>query len=1165
MNDVFNKCSRSQVVLSVVAGSGPKHGKISINADKTFTYTPNKNSFGIDSLTYSIKCGTDTHNAKIYLAVLKPLSLAYVACEDAEISFGMTAIKDVGYYLFDVPVNDPNDIAIMELVDVLTIHKDPSDVELWYIEPRYKGKTFPRITISITKSTDCGNENPVGCAMNGQLLFREDFGGNKPSDPIISTTPLSAGVTTYSFQSTDKLHANQYTLVKKIVTDASYEWQKDFSDHTYPNDKNRGYMFLVDASNDKGKFYETKITGLCDNINKLYFSVWVANVIPTYNTTAVDDPILRFELLDDSDNIIGTYVTSQVPRDADRNVKWRNYGFTFDPKKYGSLKLRIYNNVSGTNGNDFVLDDIEIRLCVPPVSMTASADTVCAASAYTLNGLYTDDGTYTSLGNTLVYQWQHSLVNDPKATWTTVNEGSTKSTSLNTTFKIDEVDAIHQGYYRLVVANSATVDYINCRAVSKSVYLSVKTMEANGDVAMTNYNHSTNIDVLKNDNLACFVDLTKLTLDTVAGSGLRNGSLTINPDKTLTYIPKNNISGIDSVDYTVSYRSIVKRARVYIIISKPLSLYNVACPGTQITIGMNPVPKVNYHWYSVPTGGNSLFSANQITITKDNSDVQTWYVEARYGTHISPRYSISVIKSDNCGNDNPTGCTVEGQLLFREDFGGNKISDPRVCSTALPSGVTGYSFMTTDRLNPNNYALVKHIDPGTDYAWHKGFSDHTNPNDRNRGYMFLVDASNTPGKFYETRITGLCDNIDRLYFSAWVINVLPTSNTAATDNPMLRFELLDDSDNIIGTYVTSSIPRDADNKMKWKNYGFMFDPKGYSSLKLVIYNNAQGIYGNDFAMDDIEIRLCVPPITIDGKLNDTVCTNTPVTFKASYEDINGTFTSSGKKLIYRWEYSVDGSSWSVNKEDSTSLSSIQSVYKIDSATEIDNGYYRLIVGNLGTIDNPLCRVVSKVISLNVVTRNVAPDFRAMINPTTTSHTVYLSSFIDTANVSSIKWNSLGAGITFINDETGALDAQKLMPKRVYTCRYTVTSKCGVSSAKAYIFTSTDKIRIRNGREIFVCKDLNLSRYVNLNQILGVESNGTWSYPNDTDGVVRSNIGASSTKFGGSMIFNAQRAYYEGIQSSSYNVAGDPSKQAFQFRYTTANGTTFDFTLIVGGR
>jgi PBSX family phage terminase large subunit len=56
--------------------------------------------------------------------------------------------------------------------------------------------------------------------------------------------------------------------------------------------------------------------------------------------------------------------------------------------------LRIINNGTGSDGNDFVMDDIEIRLCAPAVQVDepAGADTVlCAGTSVSFKGAYIDE------------------------------------------------------------------------------------------------------------------------------------------------------------------------------------------------------------------------------------------------------------------------------------------------------------------------------------------------------------------------------------------------------------------------------------------------------------------------------------------------------------------------------------------------------------------------------------------------------------------------------------------------------------------------------------------------------------------------------------------------------------------------------------------------------
>jgi hypothetical protein len=1167
-NDNLGKCDRSNIIVS------PKNfilsnGKLEQNVDKTFTYTHTGKNSCIDRVEYTIKCENSTRTAVIHLIVLKPLSLNYVASSKARVTVGMHSLKDIEYYWYSEPKGG-NPLSSRPSNDRIIV-KNSLDSEFIYIEARYKKHiVLPRYQISISKSNDSGKndfgkENPTGCILDGQLLFREDFGGNNKTDPRVCKEKLPEEITDYEFRSTDKLNPNQYALVKTVNNDyGEHGWQQKFSDHTYPNDTTRGYMFLVDASTDPGKFYEAKITGLCDNINNLYFSAWIANVIPINNPIATDDPILRFEILDAQKRVLSTYITPVIPRDSSRNLKWRNYGFAFDPHGYDELTLKIYNNNVGNSGNDFALDDIEVHFCVPSINMGKDkSDTVCFNSSYTFKATYNDDGTFASSGKKLVYRWEYNSMNDTTA-WTALTGDIFGSAVLNVEYTINKVNMTHKGYYRLLVANDYTINKTNCRAKSDPIYLDIKTIEANNDVAIASFNRSRNIDVLANDDLTCCPDLSQLKINIVPGSGLRHGSLVINPDKTFAYTPNNNVTGTDSVDYTIEYLSLVKKARVHIVIPKPLSEYNIACPQAKITIGMHSIPGVQYYWYDTLVGGNMLLPnpVDELIVTKNDSAVQSWYIEAKYKDKISPRYKITLLKSDNCGESEPTGCVVDGQLLFYENFGGNNVLDPRISTTGLPDKTTDYTFKATDQIQPNEYALVKYI--SSNNSWHQKFSDHTHPADTSRGYMFLMNANKNPaGKFYETKITGLCGSFNKLYFSAWVANVIPASNSVKND-PVLKFELSDKDNNVISTYITPAIQRDGEGKVKWKNYGFTFNPKGYNTLTLRIYNNSNGDSGNDFAIDDIEIRLCVPFVTTENKSLDSVCVGSPFVFKASYSDDDSIFTASGKKLAYRWEYSADKSNWSVIGKDTVVASkTITSNWKIDYITKEGKGYYRFIVGNLETLNNSMCRVVSRTIYVDVIKGYKAPDIRVMISPVPSQKIVYLTRFVNTMDVQSVKWDNSGSFSGFIDDETGALDAEKFIHKGIYTYKYTLTSKCGSSSAKAYVYVypSKNKRHINTNRTVFICSDSEFNQYVQLNRILGVYDDGQWSYPNDVDGVIANNVKVSSAKYGGSRIFNAQKAYAQA--GTSYNVAGKLYAKKFKFKYISINGHTVEFTIVVG--
>ncbi|MDR1338913.1 MAG: hypothetical protein LBK58_02490 [Prevotellaceae bacterium] len=695
---------------------------------------------------------------------------------------------------------------------------------------------------------------------------------------------------------------------------------------------------------------------------------------------------------------------------------------------------------------------------------------------------------------------------------------------------------------------------------SSSCTIKVTGFSAVNDTVSVVCGNSVRFDALANDLIFCNRNL--VSVDTIAGSSLRCGSLSFNSDATFTCKAGRDMCGIDSMEYSIAYDGNKSKAKIYLIVSKPLSEGYVACENVKFTAGLHPVRGVKYFWYD--GSGKPVYSGtdrNEISVTKDASPLQKFQAEVRYAGKAVGRIAFEALLSEGCGLLNPTGCAVDGQLLFSEDFGGRGVSDGRIGAVALPDGTTGYTFKQTDAPEANEYALVKYINPGSPHGWQTDFGDHTVSGDKNSGYMLLINAAAAPGKVYENRITGLCGSMSRLYFSAWAANARPEGSAAAND-PALKFELSDEAGNILETYIAPGIPRDPEGGVRWRNYGFTFNPRGHASLVLRIYSRDSG--SGCFALDDIGIRFCTPPVTLENRTADTACLSAPYTFRASYSDSDGTFSGQDSKLAYRWEYSPDGHDWTVAGKDNTvEAKSVQSVYTIDNITGNSRGYYRFAVSSPGAIDSPGCRAVSPVMELLVQETFRAPDLRVMISPSDTHHSVYLTSFLDTTDITSVKWyNPQNCVPDFSNCASGELDAQKLISRNVYTYKYTATSKCNSSSARAYVLTSKDRLPVKNNREISVCRNMESSRHIQLNQILGLEDDGKWSYPDDEYGVVSRNVTVSSQKYAGARIFNARKAYGDALKTASYDMTGNPNVKVFKFNYESVSGTVYRFNLKV---
>ncbi len=319
---------------------------------------------------------------------------------------------------------------------------------------------------------------------------------------------------------------------------------------------------------------------------------------------------------------------------------------------------------------------------------------------------------------------------------------------------------------------------------------------------------------------------------------------------------------------------------------------------------------------------------------------------------------------------------MDGTLLFREDFGGNNPSDPAVSRTPVSGMSSGYTqiykLQTSDPgadMSAGSYLVAKrgyrNSSIPTYSVWHI-MDDHTSFGDTTRGYLLEIDGRGSGNDvFFSTTISDLCAG-SRLTFSAYVANLTTAGQYNAWRDrnyvhPKLSFILTDPTTGIqLARYNTDTISHDWGNYPKswretanWQLVGMNFTvPTGVNSIKLSICNNAGGSStGNDFALDDIEIRLCLPPVTISGKAE--ACENANTSLIADFTNY-GTLT---EPLEYKWFYSSDSLTWTELSETSSQLSRI--------ATEQTAGWYQVAVSGAGNITNPNCRSLSEPFRLNV--------------------------------------------------------------------------------------------------------------------------------------------------------------------------------------------------------
>ena len=318
----------------------------------------------------------------------------------------------------------------------------------------------------------------------GTILFREDFGGNDPSDPITSPVRLTTMSTRYTqvFNVLSRVRSGLCVVAKHgwqnnlntSTTETQYSQWFIQDDHTYPNDYTRGYLLEVDGRGGNDAFYMTRFD-VCHEMD-LSFSAYVANVLePGHNFAR---PKVRFLIQDErtKDTIWEQSTGAIEPAPADysqhglpttMSAPWHLVGASFHvPAGVDVIRLSIFNDESSSSGNDFAMDDIEIRLCKPEVSILSGHE-VCLDSSYVFEANVTADGGFQQPYN---YLWQYATDS------LEFNSDGWVNVVLGETLSFDSIKPENEGWYRLCVT-SAGVNVVNkraCRAMSEPFHLTTQ-------------------------------------------------------------------------------------------------------------------------------------------------------------------------------------------------------------------------------------------------------------------------------------------------------------------------------------------------------------------------------------------------------------------------------------------------------------------------------------------------------------------------------------------------------------------------------------------------------------------------------------------------------------------------------------------------------------------
>lgn len=299
-----------------------------------------------------------------------------------------------------------------------------------------------------------------------------------------------------------------------------------------------------------------------------------------------------------------------------------------------------------------------------------------------------------------------------------------------------------------------------------------------------------------------------------------------------------------------------------------------------------------------------------------------------------------------------------GAPIFFENFGSGLDYGP-----ALPTGVTNYTYVNSGFPNDGQYTLFHRtnlIPNSQNWLFSLDHTPDNQPNGTN-GKMLIVNASNTPGQFYNRTVTGLCSNTT-FEFSAWVLNILNASTNGLPIN--VTFEIWNSTDTILlqsgstGNIANTFTP-------VWNQFGLVFTmPAGQTSVILKMRNNGVGGNGNDLAIDDIMFRACgeTSTITNAGNVTNTISICQNETIPNNQLQVS---TSGSAPNVYQWQQSND----SVNFTDIVGETS--SLFTIPNPTATI--YYRVKIANdISNLNNPFCSTLSNIFNVIVNQLPTAP-------------------------------------------------------------------------------------------------------------------------------------------------------------------------------------------------
>lgn len=786
-------------------------------------------------------------------------------------------------------------------------------VHLQYADNGCSMSKYPQITIDNNRM-----EEDFGTGTNPYVL-RENA---KNTYVIPGYTNIASDL-----ENTPVLSSGQYLFTKQIYQSTGTAWVESITDHT----GNNGYFLQVysnmhNAEVSPVEFYKTTID-VCENA-KYSFSTYIANPLPySYHKLQFKFNVV---FLDENGNQLGAERSGTTDGIANNTSDWTQYGFEFmvpTQAVKAICSIRSTGDLWNKSLKVFAMDDVKIEKLAPIqiVAPEESEINVISGTTVELSGIYASCAS--TVGSN--YLWQKSY---------TGNDGDwSPADGINNTTTITSEAITQVVFYRFSAVDGVRfysdpvkIIPIDISSMAKTYFVCPDNMT---DAQTTEYRGYTGTYYpgMVPDEPGYLPSLIYMEVD-----GLYN--VTYKWYEVAT--GGTSLDNVDEYDSTISFPTMDQVSRPVMLSDGKTNTLSVMNERNTAGIFVNRT-----YWVEI-------CDMNEIPVPGVN----------RFPIYLEQAYLCGSTTDKN--SPRPMVSPQNAKRIHRENFGGTSSSDPKIKTTPL-TGIDYTQYIIDDDNLPEGSYMVTKLSPTLNNNGWTAMTDHVYSSNDPHGYLVVVNASETSGVLYTYEIKDLetCDDVN-LVFTGWFASPVGWSGPEKAN---LKFKLTNsDTGAVLAEFTTGNL---VDGENIWRQFGFMFERnKDVRNITLEIVTNNFGTGGgNDMVMDDIEIYLTIPPITLLPSLDSKICQEngeTPsgiATLEGAYSD-DGTL---GKNLIYRWEYSTDAITWSslgAQDENGDQISvgygtittgvllQNQSTFIIDNFTVANDGYYRLVIAQPGAFD-----------------------------------------------------------------------------------------------------------------------------------------------------------------------------------------------------------------------